>query len=112
MWINNGFGLFFKSSNNKEITFHVCHFYLTQSSVSPQPAATLSFHYNVAVAMLYLRLRWHFHWQPYILSHLQLSQNNTFQAETSIFALCQEVGVCIGGKHAFLKNSNSNFFER
>lgn len=61
--------------------------------------------------MLYLRLRWHFHWQPYILSHLQLSQNNTFQAEISIFALCQEVGVCIGGKHVFLKNSNSNFFE-
>lgn len=61
--------------------------------------------------MLYLRLRWHFHRQPYIVCHLQLSQNNTFQAEISIFSFCQEVGVCLGEKFVFLKNSNGNFFE-
>lgn len=85
------------------MTAHVCLFYLTQSSVSPQPAATLSFHYSLGVAMLYLRLRWHFHQQPYILCHFQLSQNNTFQAEVSIFAFCQEAEVCIDVKLVFLK---------
>lgn len=84
---------------------HVCLFYLTQSSVSPQPATTLSFHYSPTVAILCLRLRWHFHQQPKL--SFQLSLSNTLQAEISIFAFCQEVDFCNDEKLTFHKNSDS-----
>lgn len=89
--------VFLESLNSKEITY-VCLFYLSQSAFSPQSAATLSFHYSLAVPMC-SRLRWHSHWEVCILFHLKLSQNDIFNAKISIFVFCQEVWM---GKLVFL----------